>query len=173
MSDPMRWDYAMVAASGVPDLRTAAPADSDGPGDAWSPEQFLMAAVESCFLFTLRAVARASKVECTAAGDLAADAAPLTVLLSPVSAAAHWPQKSNPGGIFERSKRGRRGRARLDTFRRTSCRLDYQIRTSGSASAAPHFHGPMRSIARTRDKENRRSKDSNGELRSCEPCVPN
>ena len=55
----------MVAATGVPDLRTAAPADFDGPGDAWSPEQFLMAAVESCFLFTLRAVARASKVEFT------------------------------------------------------------------------------------------------------------
>ncbi|HVB80690.1 MAG TPA: OsmC family protein [Candidatus Binataceae bacterium] len=35
----------------------------DGPGDAWSPEQLLVAAVESCFLFTLRAVAAASKVE--------------------------------------------------------------------------------------------------------------
>lgn len=57
--------YATVAAFGVPDLRTAAPADFDGPGDAWSPEQFLMAAVETCFLFTLRAVARASKVEFT------------------------------------------------------------------------------------------------------------
>jgi peroxiredoxin-like protein len=57
--------YATVAASGVPDLRTAAPTDFDGPGDAWSPEQFLMAAVESCFLFTLRAVAKASKVEFT------------------------------------------------------------------------------------------------------------
>ncbi len=57
--------YATVAASGVPDLRTAAPADFAGPGDAWSPEQFLMAAVETCFLFTLQAVARASKVEFT------------------------------------------------------------------------------------------------------------
>ena len=55
----------MVAATGVAELRTAPPADFDGPGDAWSPEQFLMAAVESCFLFTLRAVARASKVEFT------------------------------------------------------------------------------------------------------------
>jgi peroxiredoxin-like protein len=55
----------VVAATGVAELRTAPPADFDGPGDAWSPEQFLMAAVESCFLFTLRAVARASKVEFT------------------------------------------------------------------------------------------------------------
>jgi peroxiredoxin-like protein len=57
--------YAVVAATGVPELRTAPPADFDGPGDAWSPEQFLMAAVETCFLFTLRAVAKASKVEFT------------------------------------------------------------------------------------------------------------
>ena len=57
--------YAMVAAAGVPELRTAPPADFDGPGDAWSPEQFLMAAVETCLLFTFRAVAQASKLEFT------------------------------------------------------------------------------------------------------------
>jgi organic hydroperoxide reductase OsmC/OhrA len=50
--------YAEVAAAGVGELRTAPPADFDGPGDAWSPEQFLMAAVETCFLFTFRAVAK-------------------------------------------------------------------------------------------------------------------
>jgi peroxiredoxin-like protein len=49
----------------MPELRTAPPADFGGPGDAWSPEHLLMAAVETCFLFTLRAVARASKVEFT------------------------------------------------------------------------------------------------------------
>jgi organic hydroperoxide reductase OsmC/OhrA len=43
----------------------APPVEFDGPGDAWSPEQLLVAAVESCFLFTLRAVAAASKVEYT------------------------------------------------------------------------------------------------------------
>jgi peroxiredoxin-like protein len=55
--------YATVSAEGVPELRSAPPADFDGPGDAWSPELFLLAAVEACFLFTLRAVAHASKVE--------------------------------------------------------------------------------------------------------------
>ncbi|MGH7905382.1 MAG: OsmC family protein [Candidatus Binataceae bacterium] len=54
--------YATVSTSGLPDLRTAPPADFDGPGDAWSPENLLMAAVETCFLFTLRAVARASQI---------------------------------------------------------------------------------------------------------------
>lgn len=58
--------YASVGSVGVPELRTAPPADFDGPGDAWSPEQFLMAAVEACFLFTFRAVAQASKLEFTA-----------------------------------------------------------------------------------------------------------
>jgi len=55
--------YATVAVEGAPDLRSAPPLDFDGPGDAWSPEHLLLAAVETCFLFTLRGVARASRVE--------------------------------------------------------------------------------------------------------------
>ena len=57
--------YAEVTTRGVAVLRTAPPPEFDGPGDAWSPEHLLLAAVESCFLFTLRAVARASQVEFT------------------------------------------------------------------------------------------------------------
>jgi peroxiredoxin-like protein len=57
--------HALVTADGVPELRTAPPPDFDGPGDAWSPEHLLLAAVETCFLFTLRAVARASRIEFT------------------------------------------------------------------------------------------------------------
>jgi organic hydroperoxide reductase OsmC/OhrA len=55
--------YAQQTADGVPPLRTAPPPEFDGPGDAWSPELLLLAAVESCFLFTLRAIARASRLE--------------------------------------------------------------------------------------------------------------
>jgi organic hydroperoxide reductase OsmC/OhrA len=47
----------------VPELRSAPPLDYDGPGDAWSPEHLLLAAVETCFLFTFRAVAKASRIE--------------------------------------------------------------------------------------------------------------
>ena len=57
--------YAVVSVAGLLELRTAPPADFDGPGDAWSPEHLLMAAVETCFLFTFRAVAKASKLEFT------------------------------------------------------------------------------------------------------------
>jgi peroxiredoxin-like protein len=56
---------ATLASSGVPELATAAPADFDGPGDAWSPEQLLVAAVEACFLLTFRAIAQASRIEFT------------------------------------------------------------------------------------------------------------
>ena len=55
--------YATLVATGLPDIRSAPPPDYDGPGDAWSPEHLLLAAVETCFLFTLRAIAKASKIE--------------------------------------------------------------------------------------------------------------
>lgn len=55
--------YAQVSAEGLPELRTAPPADFGGPGDAWSPEHLLLASVQTCFLFTLRASARISKIE--------------------------------------------------------------------------------------------------------------
>ena len=58
--------YAQLSSAGVADLRTAPPLEFDGPGDAWSPEQLLLAAVQSCFLMTFRAVAAASGIEFTA-----------------------------------------------------------------------------------------------------------
>jgi len=55
--------YAAVSAAGLPNLASAPPTEFDGPGDAWSPEQLLLAAVATCFAFTLRAVAQASRVD--------------------------------------------------------------------------------------------------------------
>lgn len=55
--------HATVSTPGIPELRIAAPKEFDGPGDAWSPEHLLVAAVQTCLLLTLRAIARASKVE--------------------------------------------------------------------------------------------------------------
>jgi peroxiredoxin-like protein len=57
--------HATLASPGVPDLSTAPPTDFDGPGDAWSPEQLMVAAVEACFLLTFRAIAQASRIEFT------------------------------------------------------------------------------------------------------------
>ena len=57
---------ATLSVGGAPDVRSAPPVEFDGPGDAWSPEHLLLAAVETCFLFTLQAVARASGLAFTA-----------------------------------------------------------------------------------------------------------
>jgi peroxiredoxin-like protein len=54
--------YANVESPGLPTLRVAAPLDYDGPGDAWSPEHLLLAAVQGCLLLTFRAVAKASRL---------------------------------------------------------------------------------------------------------------
>jgi len=56
-------------------LRSASPAEFDGPGDQWSPETFLVGAVADCFILAFRAVATASKLpwtslRCVAVGTL-------------------------------------------------------------------------------------------------------
>lgn len=55
-------DELKLRSAGLPELPAAAPAEFDGPGDRWSPETMLVAAVASCFVLTFRAIARASKL---------------------------------------------------------------------------------------------------------------
>jgi len=64
-----------LTAAGLPALASAAPREFGGPGDRWSPETLLVAAVADCFVLSFRAVARASKldwtsVDCDAEGVL-------------------------------------------------------------------------------------------------------
>lgn len=64
-----------LSTSGVRPLPTAAPAEFDGPGDAWSPETLLVGAAADCFAITFRGVARASRLpwdrmSCAATGVL-------------------------------------------------------------------------------------------------------
>lgn len=65
----------LVEATGLPTLETAPPEEFGGPGDKWSPESLLVAAVADCFILTFRAIARASKLDwqelnCSAEGTL-------------------------------------------------------------------------------------------------------
>jgi len=53
----------IVASPQLPDLATAPPPEFDGPGDVWSPEGLLCAAVADCFILTFRGVSRAVKFE--------------------------------------------------------------------------------------------------------------
>lgn len=50
-----------LTSTGLPDLESAAPAEFGGPGDKWSPETLLVAAVADCLILTFKAIARASK----------------------------------------------------------------------------------------------------------------
>jgi len=68
-------DNLEVTGDGLPQLRTAAPAGFDGPGDQWSPEDLLMASVSSCLVLSFRAIAKASSlqwqsIECETSGEL-------------------------------------------------------------------------------------------------------
>jgi peroxiredoxin-like protein len=53
----------VLSSSGIPDLESNAPAEFDGPGDQWSPETMLVAAVADCFVLSFRAIARASRLD--------------------------------------------------------------------------------------------------------------
>jgi organic hydroperoxide reductase OsmC/OhrA len=55
-----------LASAGLPTLESVAPKEFDGPGDRWSPETLLTAAVADCFVLSFRAVAAASKFSWTA-----------------------------------------------------------------------------------------------------------
>jgi organic hydroperoxide reductase OsmC/OhrA len=47
----------------LPALSSAAPTEFGGPGDRWSPETLLVAAMADCFTLGFRAIAKASKLE--------------------------------------------------------------------------------------------------------------
>ena len=51
-----------LGSEGVADIVSAPPREFGGPGDKWSPESLLVAAVADCFVLTFRAIARASKI---------------------------------------------------------------------------------------------------------------
>jgi len=54
-----------LSSPGLDNIESAPPAEFGGPGDAWSPETLLAAAVADCFILSFRAIARASKFEWT------------------------------------------------------------------------------------------------------------
>ncbi len=50
-----------LSAEGVRIIESAPPKEFDGPGNQWSPEGLLTAAVADCFVLSFRAIAAASK----------------------------------------------------------------------------------------------------------------
>lgn len=58
--------HVALSSTGLPDLESAPPAEFGGPGDRWSPETLLVAAVADCFVLSFKAIARASKFDWSA-----------------------------------------------------------------------------------------------------------
>lgn len=56
-------ENVVLSSPGLNDLESASPAEFGGPGDQWSPETLLVAAVADCFILSFRAIARAAKFE--------------------------------------------------------------------------------------------------------------
>jgi organic hydroperoxide reductase OsmC/OhrA len=64
-----------ISATRLPTLETGPPAEFDGPGDLWSPESLLVAAIADCFILTFRGVSRAAalpwqQLQCEVDGTL-------------------------------------------------------------------------------------------------------
>ncbi|MDH4046619.1 MAG: OsmC family protein [Gammaproteobacteria bacterium] len=64
-----------LSSNGLTTLQSAAPAEFGGPGDQWSPETLLIAAVADCFVLSFKAIARASRfgwsaLQCAVQGKL-------------------------------------------------------------------------------------------------------
>jgi peroxiredoxin-like protein len=73
---PFPHHYSVVARAAVegdvtlegdrlPSMASAPPAEFGGPGDRWSPETMLVAAVADCFVLTFRAIASFSRFSWT------------------------------------------------------------------------------------------------------------
>ena len=68
-------DRVELTADQLPALLSASPPEFDGPGDRWSPEALLVAALGDCLALTFRGIARASRLpwtslECHVIGTL-------------------------------------------------------------------------------------------------------
>ena len=55
--------HVELEAPSVPSIESAGPVEFGGPGDKWSPESLLTAAVADCFALSFRAIARAARLE--------------------------------------------------------------------------------------------------------------
>ena len=55
-------DDVAVDSAGLPSIQSAPPIEFGGPGDRWSPETLLVAAVADCFVLTFRAIASFSRL---------------------------------------------------------------------------------------------------------------
>ncbi|MEH6503749.1 MAG: OsmC family protein [Cycloclasticus sp.] len=84
----------------VKSISSAPPAEFDGPGDRWSPETLLLAAIADCFALTFRPIARASKfswlsLKCEVEGTLELKEGKMKFTHFAINATLDVPQDAN------------------------------------------------------------------------------
>ena len=57
--------FVALSSPGLGAIESAGPAEFGGPGDLWSPETLLVAAVADCLVLSFKAIARAGRLEWT------------------------------------------------------------------------------------------------------------
>jgi organic hydroperoxide reductase OsmC/OhrA len=62
-SGAMSGDVVVHGRGAFPELLSAPPPEFGGPGDRWSPETLLVAAIADCYVLTFRAIAHAARLE--------------------------------------------------------------------------------------------------------------
>jgi organic hydroperoxide reductase OsmC/OhrA len=142
-----------VSAPRLEVLRTAPPAEFGGPGDRWSPETLLVAAIADCFVLTLRALARAAgfdwrNVECRVEGVLERTAGVTRFTRIVTRVALTVPPGADEAaarGLLERAEKG----CLIGNSLQAARILETTIFVAQDATAVPHTpqnsigaHGP-------------------------------
>lgn len=136
--------YADLSSDGLPVLRLGVPLEYDGPGDAWSPEHLLLAAVQGCLLLTFRAIAKLSQLPFV---SLAIDAAGTVnkqdgvarfteIVLRPVLTVPRGTDHGRARRVLERSEKACLVAASLST----PIRLEPRVRDADAPVEAPAAH---------------------------------
>lgn len=91
-----------LESDGLDPIPSAPPAEFGGPGNRWSPESLLVAAVADCFILSFRAIARASKLpwnslECEVEGILERETGTTKFTRFKVKAMLHVPRDTDEG----------------------------------------------------------------------------
>lgn len=121
-------------------LRSASPAEFDGPGDRWSPETFLVGAVADCFILTFRAAANASKLswtslDCDVTGTL--DRVDRVTMFTHFDMTAHL--------VVPAEVHAEQARHALEKAER-SCLISNSLKASVALAATVEIGGPVEDI---------------------------
>jgi organic hydroperoxide reductase OsmC/OhrA len=128
--------YLQITSPGLTPLLTAAPAEFDGPGNMWSPETLMMAAVADCFALTFRAIAlvsgfRWTGLVCDAEGVV--DRVGGTVRFTAVT--IHAQLRVPFGADIEKARR-------LLEKARNACLIGNSLKVEATLESEIHFEGP-------------------------------